>query len=316
MNEPEFDTMLTTMSVAVQHFQSLTLTQGEMLGATSGSGIEVHYVLAGTLCLEVSGQPVTRCGPGTLVLLPSGLDRAIWAAGTVDDAVGTVQHLAGRDLLIATGVITARVSGTFGLLDSVTQPIVEELGDAPLIEECCRLMAAECAEGGFGAQPLADALMKVCIVTGLRRTILRGGRKEGLFGALRDPRIRKAIAAVIANPAAPHNVSSLAGAASMSRSAFAREFSTTLAMTPMAFVARTRLQQGADLLSGTRLPVKMIAANIGFASRSHFSRAFAAAYGADPSSFRRARARAGHLDGAIRTRAPSRQALSHAGDRR
>ena len=72
----------------------------------------------------------------------------------------------------------------------------------------------------------------------------------------------------------------------MSRSAFAREFSNTLSMSPMAFVAKTRLHHAAELLKSTKLPVKVIAASIGFASRSHFSRAFASAYGADPSRFR------------------------------
>lgn len=58
-------------------------------------------------------------------------------------------------------------------------------------------------------------------------------------------------------------------------------------MSPMAFVARTRLHQSADMLRTTNLPVKVIAASIGFASRSHFSRAFRDAYGVDPSAYRR-----------------------------
>ena len=55
----------------------------------------------------------------------------------------------------------------------------------------------------------------------------------------------------------------------------------------MEFVAKTRLHHAAELLRGTDLPVKAIAASIGFASRSHFSRAFRAAYGRDPRAYRR-----------------------------
>jgi len=64
------------------------------------------------------------------------------------------------------------------------------------------------------------------------------------------------------------------------------------------FVAATgpKLQHhGAELLRSTKLPVKLIAASIGFASRSHFSRAFASAYGADPSRFRSERAQGSSL---------------------
>ena len=40
------------------------------------------------------------------------------------------------------------------------------------------------------------------------------------------------------------------------------------------------------------MPVKVIAASVGYASRSHFSHAFSAAYGIDPTAFRRRRTEA------------------------
>jgi AraC-like DNA-binding protein len=40
------------------------------------------------------------------------------------------------------------------------------------------------------------------------------------------------------------------------------------------------------MLKGSDLPVKSIAASVGYASRSHFSRAFQAKFGIDPSAFR------------------------------
>ena len=72
----------------------------------------------------------------------------------------------------------------------------------------------------------------------------------------------------------------------MSRSGFSKTFAETFGETPMDFVLRTRLHCAAKLLRISELPVKSIAASAGFASRSHFSRAFKAAYGADPSAYR------------------------------
>ena len=40
------------------------------------------------------------------------------------------------------------------------------------------------------------------------------------------------------------------------------------------------------MLGTCALPVKTVAARVGYASRSHFSRAFKAAYGVDPTAFR------------------------------
>lgn len=59
-------------------------------------------------------------------------------------------------------------------------------------------------------------------------------------------------------------------------------------MSPMEFVDKTRLHHAAELLRSTNVPIKVIAGSIGFASRSHFSRAFRDAYSTDPSTFRRA----------------------------
>jgi AraC-like DNA-binding protein len=78
----------------------------------------------------------------------------------------------------------------------------------------------------------------------------------------------------------------------MSRSAFAKRFNEVYDQTPMEFVARARLHRAAALLRGTDLPVKLIASSLGYSSRSHFSRAFRAAYGDDPSGFRRRMAQA------------------------
>lgn len=314
MNEAEFDTILTTMSVTVQNFFRVRLKQGHSLTGNRDGGIAIHYVLAGTMCLEVGHQQEILCGPGTLVLLPPGLERTIRSAFDVASGASAGEASDDPGLLLATGTITARVCGAFGLLDSVSAPIAEDLGDSALVRESCRLMLEEFAGAECQSRVLADALMKVCVVMALRRAFSRGEPDTGLFGTLRDPRLGRAIAAVIGNPAARHSVASLADAASMSRSAFAREFTSNLAMTPMAFVVRARLQQGAALLNGTRLPVKMIAANIGFASRSHFSRVFSAAFGADPSSFRRA-GRKGRVDDARRSGAVPHHALSHAGER-
>lgn len=48
MNEPEFHTMLTTLSVAVQSFRELSLRCGHALAGNRSDGIEVYYILAGT----------------------------------------------------------------------------------------------------------------------------------------------------------------------------------------------------------------------------------------------------------------------------
>ena len=75
----------------------------------------------------------------------------------------------------------------------------------------------------------------------------------------------------------------------MGRTAFAEAFSQAFGQGPIEFVQKARLRTAARLLATTDFPVKLVAASVGYASRSHFSRTFVAAYGIDPSGFRAGR---------------------------
>ena len=58
----------------------------------------------------------------------------------------------------------------------------------------------------------------------------------------------------------------------------------------MDFLKEVRLRRAGDLLRVGDLPIKAIAARVGYSSRSHFSRSFKAFAGTDPATYRAARA--------------------------
>jgi transcriptional regulator GlxA family with amidase domain len=172
-------------------------------------------------------------------------------------------------------------------LQNLTRPVVENLSDVSIVAAAFSGLLEEVAAPMEGTRALTSALMKACLVVLLRRH-LETSRIAGTIPALfHDARIGRAIAAILDRPAAPHSVTSLAKEAGMSRSAFAREFKLALNLTPMEFVGRVRLNVAHRLLLNTGIRVEAIATNIGFSSRSHFSRLFREHYGIDPSSFRR-----------------------------
>ena len=103
---------------------------------------------------------------------------------------------------------------------------------------------------------------------------------------LGKPALERALTAMLDTPEAPHTLQSLAETAGMSRAAFAEQFKQSFDRTAMDFLKEIRLRRGAQLLTGTDLPVKLIAARIGFDSRSYFSRAFKAFAGKDPATYR------------------------------
>lgn len=147
-------------------------------------------------------------------------------------------------------------------------------------------MLAEVASPGIGTQALTEAMMKQCLVLLLRHHLTRPDVDSPFFAVLGDRRVTCAVMSIIERPSAPHTVDSLAALAGMSRSSFAQRFAEIFKLTPIEFVQHVRLRLGADLLQTTDLPIKLISASVGYASRSYFTRAFRAAYATDPRSFR------------------------------
>lgn len=145
-------------------------------------------------------------------------------------------------------------------------------------------MLTEISGPSIGTQAMTEVLMKQCLIALLRRHLLHGGDSSPLFAALHDRRLAKAVLAILENPAAAHTVESLAACAGMSRASFSDRFAQVFQQSPMDFVQKVRLRIAARLLTTTDLPVKVVC--IGYSSRSSFTRAFRAAYGVDPTTFR------------------------------
>jgi AraC-like DNA-binding protein len=304
----ELDRLLVTMDVAVQNFAVCEVAEGRRLVSSPVDAIMVHYVLAGTMHMAIPGFDPIICRPGCIALLPPGMEPSMTAGpGPAREVLATEHCSITRDgmmvfdaadgrpgeLRYVAGIVLASFSGSFGLLDKLSSPISADLDDSEIVRHAYATMLEEIARPNLGTRALTSALMKTCLVMAIRRFVEQPGTQETLMGSLSDPRLSGAVMAVLNRPAAAHTVATLAGVAGMSRSTFARQFVDAFEMSPMEFVAKTRLYHAANMLRTSKLPIKVVAASIGFSSRSHFSRAFRDAYGKDPTAFRQ-----DHSDGA------------------
>ena len=302
MSSSTLDALLTALSVDVEAFALCEIAEDVRLVFPPMDVIEVHHVLEGTLYLTIGDEDPIEAPAGAMVIVPPG--RLQYLAASQNVATSKISSdvlLPVRDgmvildatdgggavLRIACGTVQADPNGSYGPLDGLSKAIAEDLSDAPVVSAAFRAMLEEVAAPEEGAMALTSALMKACLVVLLRRH-LQSSRRTGTPPALfSDARIGRAIAAILSCPSADHSVTSLAREAGMSRSAFARDFRATLGVTPMEFVTRVRLNLARRLLVSTVRSVEAIAAEVGFNSRSHFSRVFRDHYGTDPSTFRR-----------------------------
>jgi transcriptional regulator GlxA family with amidase domain len=135
---------------------------------------------------------------------------------------------------------------------------------------------------------MIQALMTQCLVALLRRLCQSGRCGLSWLSALDDPRLARALKALLDQPARPLTLASLARIAGMSRSGFSERFTQAFGRSPMELRREMRLHRAAQLLRTTSLPIKDVARRVGFGSRSHFSRAFQNLFGVDPVRFRSA----------------------------
>lgn len=306
MSARTLDRLLVTLDVAVEAFAVCEIEADTCLRVGGIDGLVVHYVLEGVLHLTADDGSRIVAGPGNVIVVPSGFDQDLASAEAPTTIVEASDHCSmerdgmilfdaaeGADgsLRVVCGTIMASVSGSFGLMDKVDRPIAADLSDCALVRTAFANMLDEINGPDLGTRAMTSALMKVCLVLFLRRSSQATTAAAMLLSALHDPALSRAVAAILDAPAARHTVAELSAIAGMGRSTFARSFTKAFKMSPMQFVGKTRLHHSAQMLQSTTLPIKVIAASVGFASRSHFSRAFREAYGSDPSDFRKDHAR-------------------------
>jgi AraC family transcriptional activator of mtrCDE len=99
--------------------------------------------------------------------------------------------------------------------------------------------------------------------------------------------LARVVETVLDDPGQHHTLESLAHIASMSRATFARHFEKAFDRTAMDYVRDVRLRHAARLLDLGELSIDQIAGKVGYASRSHFSRAFDERFGVPPAEFRK-----------------------------
>jgi len=304
MASSSLDRLLTALSIHLHAVSVCTIGPGWRLSFAPFEVVAVHHVLAGSGCVRVGNASPLPYTPGSVIVVPPRQGHVVGDAGPGARQVDAEDHCspfadglaaftAGGEpgTLLLCGSIPASHGRASGLFDLLTEAVVETPADA-VGRGVFELMRAEVAAPGLGTAAMTGALMKACLVGLLRGRFRQDDRGPLAADLPGDPRLARAALAVLENPGAPHTVASLAERAGMSRASFADHFARALGGGPMEFVQSVRLRAAARLLGTTDLPLKAVAAAVGYADPSSLSRAFRGAYGTDPTSYRRSAASA------------------------
>ncbi|CAD0186841.1 RCS-specific HTH-type transcriptional activator RclR [Ruegeria sp. THAF57] len=269
---------------------------GQDVGAT------LHYILSGEGTLSLRSGPPIPIVPGTLVLVPSLQSHSLRSFGTssrplpqCNPAELKLRHiLAFSDNSSDGGQVTAicaRVKvglrGAMDVIDLVRTPIVEVIGEGSVLSSAIDVLLSELSNPALGSKAMIRAVLIQCMIEMLRRRLKSEDGDLRWMAALRDPMVWDALRVMLDTPGDPHTVESLAARVGMSRSAFAQRFTAAYGSGPIELLRDLRLRHAANLLTTTDLPVKRIAHQVGFNSRTAFSRVFEQRTGESPNQFRK-----------------------------
>jgi transcriptional regulator GlxA family with amidase domain len=192
------------------------------------------------------------------------------------------------------GVVVAcgRIQVTYGgggpgLFDRLEEAMVLDFSDSPPMRATFESLVAEFGTGEPASSAMMTELMNQCLISVFRRLSDHSDPLPWL-SALEDPSLGPVLDTMLERPERPHSLETLAELANMSRSVFARRFHECFDRTPMDYLRDVRLRRAARLLHRADLSVNDVASKVGFASRSHFSRAFRDHFGCAPADFREA----------------------------
>ena len=162
--------------------------------------------------------------------------------------------------------------------------IMLPLAQVPGLEPCLGLLFAETERVQCGQRLMADRLFEVLLMQLLRWLLAHpeaGGLPAGLLRGLGHPQLARALVAVHERPGEDWTLDRLAAEAGMSRSRFAALFKDLMDATPADYVLGWRLTLACQGLRRGRA-IKLLADELGYATSSAFSRAFAQRMGCSP----------------------------------
>lgn len=266
-----------------------------------------HLITEGEATARTAGHDDVPLAAGDIVVFPQGDAHEIWSGRTTRLFPGArlVPKLAKGEFSAekwgGSGAVTRIICGYLGTerhadgsflsgLPPIFKVNVRSTPGGAWIESAIRSGVSELESSRPGRSAVLAKLAETLFVETLCRYMedLPSGR-TGWLATARDPKVGQALALLHREPARAWTLADLAKESGASRTILAERFAQLMGETPLAYLARWRLQLAARRLTTTDRKVLQVAYDVGYESEAAFSRAFRREFGVPPARYRRER---------------------------
>lgn len=232
----------------------------------------LEYVKHGRIEFEADGEGQVDLGPGAYYVMAPGLRHG----HAVREDISTI-HVALRPEFVR-GIVAEVLPGTG--LPCFPGPARQA---SPALDSLLRRLTAEARQPAPWRRFLVETLAAELVVQILR--------DHGLVRTEEQPPqevdgVTRAIELIMIGYDRDLSLDLLAAEAGMSRFHFLRKFRERVGLTPHAYLKQIRIEQAAELLRSTDLPVTEIALRTGFAGPNRLAEAVRGAFGMAPGALR------------------------------
>lgn len=265
-----------------------------------------HVVTTGHCRLEVESAGPRVLRPGEFALVPHGQGHRLRSepGAPAQHVVGLPYEYASDNYVVLRhgggGAATVLVCGAVrfdhpaardlvALLPTLLHLGASDWARMDWMQATLRLIATEAAGYRPGGETVITRLSDILVIQAIRSWIEEDpAAQTGWLGALRDPRIGRALSLIHRHPERAWTLAALAREVAMSRSAFAARFTELVGEPAMSYLARRRMHLALDWLSHDGATVGQLAGRLGYHSEAAFSRAFKRVNGFPPGAVKRA----------------------------
>ena len=178
-------------------------------------------------------------------------------------------HIAGQKLVSQLPSVI-HMQSEQGLMPEKLQPLID-------------LMAQEASELNAGGETVVAHLADIIIIQAIRYWVNHAPEaNKDWLGALKDPKIGRALSAIHAHPEFSWTVDDLARHAGMSRSGFSARFTEIIGTSAKQYVTEWRMNLARMKLMQSPVSLGELSEELGYQSEAAFSRAYKRVFGSPP----------------------------------